>query len=120
MTTFEGSSLAGQATVVWFWAPWCHICQNEAAGVASAAKSSDVDFLGVAALDSAESMRGFEKKYKLGFTSLADTDAAVWAKFGVTSQPAFAFISAAGDVEVVPGSLSASALKSKIAELEKS
>lgn len=117
---FEGSSLAGKPTVVWFWAPWCHICQNEASGVASAAKSSDVEFLGVAALDSAESMRGFVKKYGLDFTNLADTDAAVWAKFGVTSQPAFAFVSATGDVEVVPGSLSKSELKSRIAELEKS
>lgn len=118
--TFEGSSLAGKSTVVWFWAPWCHICQNEASGVASAASSSDVQFLGVAALDSAESMRGFVKKYELGFTNLADTDAAVWATFGVTSQPAFAFISSAGGIEVVPGSLSTSELKSKIAELEKS
>ncbi|MGA9715840.1 MAG: redoxin domain-containing protein [Aeromicrobium sp.] len=118
--SFEGASLAGQAAVVWFWAPWCHVCQNEAPGVAKAAAATDVEFLGVGALDSADSMKGFVKKYEFGFTNLADTDAAVWAKFGVTAQPAFAFISAAGDIEVVPGSLSTSVLTSKIAELEKS
>ncbi len=117
---FEGSSLAGKPAVVWFWAPWCHVCQNEAPGVASAAKTTDVDFLGVAALDSAESMQGFVKEFGFDFTNLADTDAEVWAKFGVTAQPAFAFITADGDVEVVPGSLSKSELSSKIAELEKS
>ncbi|MEO6606588.1 MAG: redoxin domain-containing protein [Aeromicrobium sp.] len=118
--SFKGASLAGKPTVVWFWAPWCHICKGEAPGVRAAAESSDVEFLGVAALDSAGPMRGFVEQYGLDFTNLADTEAAVWARFGVTSQPSYAFITADGDVEVVPGSLSASELKGKIAELEKS
>lgn len=117
--SFEGASLAGQPAVVWFWAPWCHVCQGEAPQVSAAADATDVQFLGVAALDSAASMQGFVENYDLDFTNLADTEAAVWARFGVTSQPAYAFISAAGEVDVVAGSLSAEELDSKIAELEK-
>ena len=116
--SFDGMSLAGKPTVVWFWAPWCHICKGEAPSVRAAAESSDVEFLGVAALDGADAMKGFVKTYKLGFTNLADTKAAVWAKFGVTSQPSYAFISADGSVDVVPGSLSASELKAKIAAIK--
>ncbi len=115
---FDGTSLAGKPAVVWFWAPWCHICKGEAPNVRAAAESSGVEFLGVAALDGADAMKGFVKTYKLGFTNLADTKAAVWAKFGVTSQPSYAFISADGSVDVVPGSLSASELKAKIAAIK--
>ncbi len=116
--SFDGTSLAGKPAVVWFWAPWCHICKGEAPNVRAAAASSGVEFLGVAALDGADAMRGFVKTYNLGFTNLADTKAAVWAKFGVTSQPSYAFISADGSVDVVPGSLSASELKAKIAAIK--
>lgn len=117
--SFKGESLAGKPTVVWFWAPWCHICKGEAPNVRAAAESSDVEFLGVAALDGADAMRGFVDTYDLDFTNIADTEAEVWARFGVTSQPSYAFISADGTVDVVPGALSASALKAKIAELER-
>ena len=36
-----------------------------------------------------------------GFPHIADEDNAVWAAFGVTSQPRFAFIDDDGSVEVV-------------------
>ena len=119
-SSFKGQSLAGKPTVVWFWAPWCHICKGEAPNVREAAESSDVEFLGVAALDGAGAMRGFVDTYELDFTNIADTNAEVWARFGVTSQPSYAFISADGTVDVVPGALSASELKAKIADLERS
>lgn len=118
--TFDGTSLAGKPAVVWFWAPWCHVCKGEAPNVRAAAESSGVTFLGVAALDDASAMRGFVDTYKLTFTNLADTKAAVWALFGVTSQPSYAFISADGSVDVVPGALSASELDSKIAAIKQS
>ena len=40
------------------------------------------------------------------FTELADTGGTVWAKFGVTRQPAFAFISSDGSIDVVQSGLS--------------
>lgn len=112
--TFKGSSLAGKPVVVWFWAPWCHICRGEAPGVRDAATSSGIDFLGVAALDGVGPMRTFVDEFGLEFPNLVDTKAAIWARFGVTSQPSYAFISAAGDVDVVAGALSKSELAARI------
>ncbi|PZS23467.1 MAG: thiol:disulfide interchange protein, partial [Pseudonocardiales bacterium] len=39
-TKFAGQSLAGKPTVLWFWAPWCAVCQHEAPSVAKAAQAN--------------------------------------------------------------------------------
>ena len=98
---FSGRSLAGKPALLWFWAPWCPNCQAEAPTIADAAKSAgDVEFVGVAAQDEVPAMRDFVQRYGLGsFTHIADTDAAVWKRFGVTYQPAYAFIGSDGKVE---------------------
>jgi len=99
---FAGASLAGKPAVLWFWAPWCPKCQAEAPTIAEAARDAgDVQFVGVAAQDEVPAMRDFVRRFDLGaFPHLADTDAAVWRRFGVTYQPAYAFISSSGDVQV--------------------
>jgi thiol-disulfide isomerase/thioredoxin len=104
---FSGQSLLGKPAVLWFWAPWCPVCQREAPMVGQvAATHPAVTFVGVAALDQLPAMREFVDKYPVkGFTHLADTDETVWAKFGVTHQPAYAFIRADGTVDVVKGSV---------------
>jgi len=72
-----------------------------------AATRPAVTFVGVAGLDQLPAMQQFVAKYPVkGFTNLADTDGSVWAKFGVTHQPAFAFIRADGGITVVKGGLS--------------
>ena len=116
---FEGSSLAGRPVVLWFWAPWCPNCQREAPGVARVATASDdVTFLGVAAQDDVEAMRGFVDDFDVDmFDHLADVDAEVWQRFGVTYQPAYAFISPDGSVEVVKGGLAESELADRVAGL---
>lgn len=116
---FSGQSLAGKPVAMWFWAPWCPVCQREAPMVAQAASNNpEVTFVGVGALDQAPAMREFVDKFAVGeFTQLADTDAAVWAKFGVTQQPAFAFITPAGEVDVVRGTLSDAELRERVAAL---
>lgn len=117
--TFSGQSLVGKPVAMWFWAPWCPVCQREAPMVAQAASNNpEVTFVGVGALDQAPAMREFVDKFAVGeFTQLADTDAAVWAKFGVTQQPAFAFITPAGEVDVVRGTLSDTELRERLAAL---
>jgi hypothetical protein len=46
-------------------------------------------------------MRDFVARFDLGsFPHLADTDAAVWQRFGVTYQPAYAFVSSDGTIEM--------------------
>jgi hypothetical protein len=41
----------------------------------------------------------------------------VWAKFGVTQQPAYAFVTADGDIDVVGGSLPEAALTERVTTL---
>ncbi|MGQ0773840.1 MAG: redoxin domain-containing protein [Pseudonocardiales bacterium] len=103
---FSGESLAGQAAVLWFWAPWCPKCQREAPGVAGAAQANvgKVEFIGVAAQDKLPAMQGFVTTYGVGsFQHLADLDGSIWRRFDVIRQPAYAFISPDGSVEVVKG-----------------
>lgn len=113
---FDGKSLFGKPAVLWFWAPWCPKCQREAPGIAAAAeRSSGVTFLGVAANDTVEAMRGFiEERGVGGFEHLADTDARIWQHFGVAAQPAYAFVSSTGQVEVVTQQLGADELAAKV------
>lgn len=117
---FRGDSLAGKPAVLWFWAPWCPNCQREAAGLAEIAKANEgkVTFVGVAAQDRLEAMRDFVQKRGVGgFTHLADTEAALWKRFGVTYQPSYAFIAADGTIETQTRQLSKDALAAKVAGL---
>ncbi|OBJ87420.1 thiol:disulfide interchange protein [Mycobacterium gordonae] len=105
---FHGQDLVGKPAVLWFWAPWCPTCQREAPVLGQVATSHpSVTFVGVAGLDEVTAMREFVERYpSKGLTQLADTDGSVWAKFGVTQQPAFAFIRPDGSIDVVKGPLS--------------
>ena len=116
---FSGQSLAGKPAVLWFWAPWCPTCQREAPTLAKAARANPgVTFVGVAAQDQVPAMKDFVTKYDLGsFTHLADLDASVWARFGITLQPAFAFIGSDGSVDVVKGTLSEQDLSARLGTL---
>jgi len=116
---FSGQSLAGKPAVFWFWAPWCPTCQREAPDVAKVARANpDATFVGVAALDQEPAMQAFVDKYDVGFfTNIADVDGAVWQRFGVTAQPAFAFVGADGSVDVVRGTLSEPALSTRVSTL---
>jgi thiol-disulfide isomerase/thioredoxin len=116
---FSGQSLLGKPAVLWFWAPWCPVCQGEAPMVGRiAAAHPGVTFVGVAGLDRLPAMQQFVEKYPVnGFTHLADTDGSVWAKFGVTHQPAFAFIRPDGGINVVKNPMSESDLGQQVAAL---
>ncbi|MFC4857070.1 redoxin family protein [Actinophytocola glycyrrhizae] len=116
---FSGESLAGKPAVLWFWAPWCPNCQAEAPTIAAAARSAgDVEFVGVAAQDEVPAMREFVQRYDLGsFTHIADTDAAVWKRFGVTYQPAYAFVSSDGKVETETDQLDKDELLARLGAL---
>jgi thiol-disulfide isomerase/thioredoxin len=115
---FNGESLLGRPAVLWFWAPWCPVCQREAPFVgAVAAANPGVTFVGVAAQDSLPAMQEFVSKYPVRFTHLADTNAAIWARFGVSHQPAYAFISPDGGIDVYRGSLSEAELAQRVQAL---
>ncbi|WP_370331030.1 protein disulfide oxidoreductase [Mycolicibacterium hippocampi] len=116
---FSGESLVGKPAVFWFWAPWCPTCQREAPDVASVARANpEARFVGVAALDQEPAMQEFVDRYDIGFfPNIADLDGSVWQRFGVTAQPAFAFVGADGSVDVVKGTLAEPALSTRVATL---
>lgn len=118
--TFAGASLSGEPVVLWFWAPWCVICRAEAPHVAELAKrySGEVTFVGVAGRGERPAMRDFVAETGVGsFTHAIDGSGAIWSSFGVTSQPAFAFVQSGGKVEVIVGTLPKSTLAAKVQAL---
>ena len=117
--SFDGASLGGRPVVLWFWAPWCPDCNAEAPGLREVAQThGDVTFVGVAALDQVPAMQEFVRKHSLGsFVHLADTDGALWRRFGVTHQPAYAFVTPAGEVKVEKHQLDKDELARRVAGL---
>lgn len=104
------ADVAGRPTVMWFWAPWCGVCQEEAPQVAEAARELDGEavVVGVGGFGEAGAMREFVAERGLeGIPHLEDPAGRVWGAFGVVGQPTTVFMDAAGTVVVVPGALTA-------------
>ena len=96
-----GASLVGSPTVLWFWAPWCTVCRAEAPDVnaAVATVGDEVRVVGVAGRGEVPEMEAFVSDTETGgIEHVVDDDGSIWRSFGVTSQPAFAFIDADGTV----------------------
>jgi thiol-disulfide isomerase/thioredoxin len=113
---FSSAELADKPTVLWFWAPWCSVCFAEAPEISAAAAelNGEAEIIGVGALGPVDDMNQFVADAELGqLRHISDEEAAVWAKFGVAGQPAFAFISPDGSVQIVPGSLNAEQIVEK-------
>lgn len=91
---FDGADLAGKPTVLWFWAPWCPTCHAQISGVGdlAATHGSDVNVVGVGALDEREAIEGFAEEVSPDVTLLADPDGAVWRHFEVTAQSTYVIL----------------------------
>ncbi len=102
---FDGTSLYGQPTVLYFWASWCPICQSEAPGISAALKElpDGVQAIGIPGRSDTASMQKFVDTYGLGdMTQLVDESGTLWANFQVASQPALVTIAADGTVTSFP------------------
>jgi peroxiredoxin len=117
--SFDGATLAGRPAVLWFWAPWCPICLQQAPGVrdAVAQHGDKVAMVGVAGLDKTSAMPEFVRLAKVeAMTHLADEAGAVWKRFGVTSQSVFVLLDADGQV-TFKGRLAADEIPGRVAAL---
>ncbi len=111
---FNGADLAGQPVVMWFWAPWCTVCRTESPDVAEVAQEfkGRVTFVGIAGRGPLQDMQAFVAETSTdGFTHVADIDGSLWSRFGVVAQPAFAFVTPSGEVEIFTGGLGVSDLR---------
>lgn len=118
--TLDAAQLAGTPVVLWFWAPWCTVCRAEAPEVAAigAEFEDSVTFVGVPGLGKVEDMKDFvDATGTDGLTHAVDSDGSLWQRFGIISQPAFAFVSADGSVETFSGSLGADDLRQATEDL---
>jgi thiol-disulfide isomerase/thioredoxin len=100
-TPFDGATLAGKPTVLWFWAPWCTACRRQSSDVRTFSQkyAGKVTFVGIAGLDKLPAMRTFVTTMKVGqVTHLADEAGVVWKQFGITQQSTYVLVSADGAV----------------------
>lgn len=115
---FDGASLAGKPTVLWFWAPWCATCRAQAAGVSDIATTygADVNVVGVGSLDESSAIDEFAAAVPADFTQLDDPDGDVWRHFGITAQSTYVVLDADREI-VASGSLTDDELASTVADL---
>ncbi len=100
---FEGASLAGRPTVLWFWAPWCPTCRAQIGGVSGLVDDygDDVSFVGVGSLDEVSAIEDFAADVPADpadLPQLLDPDGAVWRHFGVVEQSTYVVLDAEGAV----------------------
>lgn len=116
-TPFDGASLAGKPAVLWFWAPWCHVCAGQTPNVNALAEeyADRVTIVGVAGLsDDAAGIKTFAAETS-GITNLTDADD-LWSRFGIIEQSVFTVIDADGEV-VSEGFLDDDELNDLVADL---
>lgn len=102
--SFQGASLAGRPTLLWFWAPWCPTCRGQIPQVEGFAANyaGDLNVIGVGALDSADAIAAFAGDVP-GVTHLEDLDGALFRRFGITEQSSFVLLNADGTVAFETG-----------------
>ncbi|WP_026877240.1 redoxin domain-containing protein [Jiangella gansuensis] len=119
--TFDGASLAGRPAVLWFWAPWCPVCQREAPLIAELAQQygQQVAFVGVAGLSGdVSAMEEFIADGGVeGIPHIDDSGGDVYSRFGVTQQYDIGFVSADGTVEVIRGPLEEDEIRAEVERL---
>jgi thiol-disulfide isomerase/thioredoxin len=112
--------LQKKPSVLWFWAPWCAICQNESAGIVATAQKykNKVNFVGVGALGNTAELQEFiDKTGTSVITNIDDSSGVVWKRFGVVIQPTLIFVDKKGKITTKMGPSDTNFLESRIKTL---
>jgi thiol-disulfide isomerase/thioredoxin len=114
---FQGTTLAGRPTVLWFWAPWCPTCRAQIPTVSGIGEeyADRVNVIGVGGLDTQGEIEALAGRIE-HVTHLVDDEGAVWKHFGVTAQSTYTVIDADGEI-VHEGYLDNGALEDLVADL---
>ncbi len=106
---FDGTSLYGHATILWFWAPWCGSCVADSKYVLQAIPQlpDGVQIIGVGTFSDAAGMHAFADQLGInGMTNLMDVKGKIALDFNLPALPSAAVIYADGYTATVPGSMS--------------
>ncbi len=97
---FEGATLAGKPAVLWFWAPWCHICKGQTPSVSALAEkyAGEVAIVGVAGLSEDPAGIAAFAADTSGIVNLTDSPGELWRRFGIVEQSVFTVLDADGKV----------------------
>jgi thiol-disulfide isomerase/thioredoxin len=90
---------AEQPTLLWFWAPWCEICNHEAPAIERlAADARDtLTVIAIGGRDKAANGPAFVARHRLGTPSvLFDEPMAAWNSYAITGQPAAVLLDRSG------------------------
>lgn len=106
---FDAKTLAGKPVVLWFWAPWCTVCQGQGPETARVAAEFEgkAHVIGVAGLDKPQAMQDFVTDTEVGtFPHLSDEAGDIWKKFEITEQSVYVILDKDGKTVyegVLPG-----------------
>lgn len=82
---------AEKPTLLWFWAPWCEVCNHEAPAIERLASgaSDDLTVIAIGGRDDAANGPAFVNRHKLRTpTILFDEPMAAWEAYAIPGQPA--------------------------------
>lgn len=117
----DGTDLLYKDVVLWFWAPWCPICDAEAGAFTNAMADfpDDVTVLGVAGLGDVPTANTFIEDHPgvESFPHIYDEDGSIWRGFGVTGQPTMVLINQDGRSQSYSGGYGKNDIVDKVAWL---
>lgn len=96
---FEGTSLAGAPTVLWFWSPWCPTCRAQIPTVSGIGDDYEgrVNVIAVGGLGTQGEIEALAGRIE-HVTHLVDDEGTVWKHFRVTAQSTYTVIDADGEI----------------------
>ncbi len=106
---FDGTSLYGHSTILWFWAPWCGSCNADAKYILAAIPDlpPGVQIVGVPTFASLDDMHLFADTHGINqLTNIVDADGAIARGFNLPELPSAGVLYQDGYIATIPGSLS--------------